>query len=138
MGVWDCRCVPPTCSGLYGSGVSSGCCHAASLQAHTAARSTVHSDDWAAYRQVQQLSNVSTHNVVNHSLRFVDPGTGVHAQNIESYWNRVKTKLKRMRGCHSHQLSRYLDEFLWRERYGKTGGEAWNSILVDVAAQYPV
>ena len=60
------------------------------IQAHTAAGSTVHSDNWAAYRQVQQLSNVSTH-VVNHSLHFVDPATGVHTQNMERDWDRVKT-----------------------------------------------
>ena len=52
------------------------------LQAHTAPGSIVHSDDWAAYRCVQQLSNVSTHNALNHSLHFVDPATGIHMQNI--------------------------------------------------------
>ena len=46
------------------------------IQAHTAPGSIVQSDDWAAYRRVQQLPNVATHNVVNHSLHFVDPVTG--------------------------------------------------------------
>ena len=108
------------------------------IQSHTAPGTIVHSDDWAAYRSVQQLSNVATHNVVNHSLHFVDPVTGVHTQNVESYWNRVKTKLKRMRGCHAEQLPSYLDGFLWRERYGRSGGEAWINIINDVAAQYTV
>ena len=108
------------------------------IQAHTAPGSIVHSDDWAAYRSVHQLGNVATHNVVNHSLHFVDPVTGVHTQNVESSWNRVKTKFKRMKGCHTGQLPSYLDKFLWRERYGKTGGEAWNNIISDIAAQYPV
>ena len=105
------------------------------IQAHTAPGSIVHSDDWAAYRRVHQLGNVATHNVVNHSLHFVDPVTGVHTQNVESYWNRVKTKLKRMKGCHTGQLPSYLDK---KKRYGKTGGEAWNNIISDIAAQYPV
>ena len=108
------------------------------IQAHAAPGSTVHSDEWSSYRRAQQLGNVSTHNTVNHSLHFVDPVTGVHTQHVESYWNRVKTKLKRMRGCHATQLPSYLDEFLWRERYGKTAGEAWQGILVDIATQYPV
>ena len=41
--------------------------------------------------------------------------TGVHTQNIESYWNRVKKRFKSMKGVHSHQLASYLDEFMWRE-----------------------
>ena len=51
------------------------------------------------------LGNVATHNVVNHPIDFVDPVTGVHTQNIESYWNRVKTKLKRLKGCRDDQLA---------------------------------
>ena len=71
------------------------------INAHTAPGTIVHSDEWAAYRSVQNLSYVSSHGTVNHSLTFVDPTTGVHSQNVGSYWCRVKTKLKRMRGCHS-------------------------------------
>ena len=58
---------------------------------------------------------VYNYKTVNHSVEFVSP-TGVHTQNIESYWNRVKTKFKRMKGCHEHQLPSYLDEFMYRER----------------------
>lgn len=74
------------------------------------------SDMWAAYNGVGQLPGVAQHDTVNHSVEFIDRQTGVHTQNIESYWNRVKIKLKRMRGCHSTQLPSYLDEFMWRER----------------------
>ena len=62
---------------------------------------------------------MTTHRMVNHSLHFVDPATGVHTKTVESYWNRVKTKLKRMKGFDGDQLHRYLDEFMSRERYGK-------------------
>ena len=78
------------------------------IQTHTATGTTVHSDEWAAYNRVQQLSNVSAHHQVNHSLHLVDPATGVHTQHVERYWNRVKCKFKRMRGCHAHQLPRQL------------------------------
>ena len=108
------------------------------IQAHKAPGTTVHSDQWAAYNRVQTLGNVAVHSAVNLSLNFVDPVTGVHMQNVESYWNRVKRKLKRMKGCHEHQLPSYLYEFMWRERYGRTAGMAWQNILQDIATQYPV
>ena len=59
------------------------------IQQHVRPGSIVWSDEWAAYRRVQQLPSVAQHSTVNHSIQFVDPTTGVHTQNIESYWNRV-------------------------------------------------
>ena len=108
------------------------------IRAHTAPGTTIHSDQWRAYSTVSSLPAVTTHGVVNHSLHFVDPATGVHTQTVESYWNRVKTKLKRMKGCDGDQLPSYLDEFMWRERYGKTGNEALQNIMRHIARQYPV
>ena len=108
------------------------------IRAHTAPGTTIHSDQWRAYATVNTIPAVTAHGIVNHSLHFVDPATGVHTQTVESYWNRVKTKLKRMKGCDSNQLASYLDEFLWRERYGKTGNEALRNIMHDISTQYPV
>ena len=84
------------------------------IQQHVRSGSVVYSDQWAAYNQVQQLPAVSNHETVNHSLHFVDLATGVRTQNIESYWNRVKRKFKRMKGVHESMMSSYLDEFMWR------------------------
>ena len=86
------------------------------IQAHTRPGTIIYSDQWRAYNSVAQLPNVSTHSRVNHSLNFVDPVTGVHTQNVESYWNRVKRRFKTMMGVSSDQLPSYLDEFMWRER----------------------
>ena len=69
------------------------------IQAHMAT-GTIHSDEWSAYSRVAALPPVASHGTVNHSVNFVDPGTGFHTQNIESYWNKAKMKLKRMKGCH--------------------------------------
>ena len=68
----------------------------------------VHSDKWAAYNQVQQLPNIQQHSTVNHSITFVNPATGTHTQNIESYWNHMKTMFKCMKGVHEDMLTSTL------------------------------
>ena len=92
--------------------------------------SIVWSDEWRAYSQVATLPNVASHSTINHSVTFIDPTTGTHTQNAESYWNRVKIKLKRMKGSHEHQLPSYLDEFIWRERHGNTTRAAFDNIIL--------
>ena len=107
------------------------------IQQHVAPGTVVWSDEWAAYNHVASLPNVSNHDVINHSVEFVSP-SGVHTQNVESYWNSIKIKLKRMRRCHEHQLASYLDEYMYRERYGRTARQCFDSIIGDIATQYPV
>ena len=107
------------------------------IRHHVLPGTIIHSDEWSSYRRVAALSNVHTHETVNHSVEFVS-SSGVHTQHVESYWNRVKTKLKRMKGCHEHQLPGYLDEFMYRERFGRNDYECWQSIIQDIATQYPV
>lgn len=51
----------------------------------------VHTDDWAAYRNMnQRINNVNVHRAVVHRYHFVDPVTGVHTQEVESCWNNLK------------------------------------------------
>ena len=108
------------------------------IHQHVRPGSIMWSDEWAAYRRVQQLPPVTQHQTVNHSIEFVNPTTGVHTQNLESYWNRVKTKFKRMKGVQESMLSSYLDEFMWRERHGRTGSTALQNLCRDIALAYPV
>ena len=108
------------------------------ILAHTQPGTIIHSDQWRAYNQVNTLPNVASHSTVNHSIEFVDPVTGTHTQNVESYWNRVKIRFKEMKGCHESQLPSYLDEFMWRERFGSTASSALDSIVDHIAEQYPV
>ena len=107
------------------------------IQAHTQSGTIVWSDEWRAYRRVSTLSTVQCHQTVNHSVEFVSP-QGVHTQAIESYWARAKYKLKKMKGCSEEQLPSYLDEFMWRERKGKTKKDAYIAICQEIASQYPV
>ncbi len=108
------------------------------IQAHVAPGTEVHSDEWSAYRRVASLPNVGHHSTVNHSVEFVNRRTNTHTQNIESYWAQAKRKLKRMKGCHAHQLPAYLDEYMWRERHGKTKKEALDNVIRDIAQFFPV
>ena len=55
---------------------------------------------------------MAQHGTVNHSLKFVDPAPVVHTQNVESYWNRVKRKFKKMKGVHTDMVTSYMDEFM--------------------------
>ena len=97
---------------------------------------TIWSDEWAAYNSVAALSRVAGHGTVNHSLHFVDPTTRVNTQSVESYWNQVIRKFKRMMGVTLHQLALHLDDFVWRERYEKTAGEPFTNVCVDIRPQY--
>ena len=63
-------------------------------------------DEWTAY---------NSHETFHHSIEFVS-ASGVHTQNVKSYWARAKLKLKRMKGVAADQLPSYIDEFMWRER----------------------
>ena len=136
MGIWDGGCFPHAGSWLHGASAAERCQDTAAY--HTAPGTVIHSDQWRSYNGVPQLPNVSSHSTVNHSVEFVDSVTGVHTQNIESYWNRVKMKLKRMKGCRAEEIPGYLDEFMWRERFGKTAREALDGIMHDISQQYPV
>ena len=51
----------------------------------------------------------------------------------------IKEKLKCMRGCHAEQLPSYLDEFMWRERHGRSAGIAFLqlSILSNITVVLP-
>ena len=107
------------------------------ISAHVNPGTIIWSDSWASYNNVNSLPSVHSHDTVNHSIEFVS-SSGVHTNHIESYWNRVKIKIKRMRGCHRSQLASYLDEFMWRERYGKNNDDVLTNIYRDIAIWYPV
>ena len=98
------------------------------LVQYTKPNTEVWSDEWRAYNNIGSLANVSRHQMVSHSLHFKDPVTAVHTEHIESYWNRIKTKLKRMKGCHRSQLPSFLDEFMWFVRHGTAVRQAFDDM----------
>ena len=97
--------------------------------------SEVHSDDWAAYRNLEHhVPNVRVHRTVVHRNNFVDPLTGVHTQEAESAWARLKYHTKREKGIRSDQLQDFLDEQMWRD----WRGDAFNNILLVLQNYYPL
>ena len=106
------------------------------ISQHVLPSTIVHSDEWRAYNRINTLPLVAAHKTVNHSVNFVDPGSGVHTHHIESYWNRVKTKLKKMKGCYRHMLPLYLDQSMWQERHGVTHAAAFAVITLDISQWY--
>ena len=79
----------------------------------------VHSDDWGAYTNLpMHAPNVQTHQVVVHAANFVDPVTGVHTQEVESAWNRLKYKVKMQKGVRNYNLQAFLNEHMWRDWRG--------------------
>ena len=107
------------------------------IQAHVWPGTIIWSNQWRAYSNVSGLPNVG-HETVNHSVEFKKSVTGVHTNNIESYWKQVKGKLKKMKGCKYEFIPSYLDEFLWKDKYGSSSVDVFSILLRDIALQYPV
>jgi hypothetical protein len=57
---------------------------------------------------------------------------------VEGFWKQAKQKNKAMNGTTAEMLPSYLDEFQWRQMYGKKTAEAFNNILAQIAHFYPV
>ena len=107
------------------------------IQAHVAPGTTIYSDEWSVYCRVSFLPSVSSHSTVNHPVHFVDPGTGVHTQHIESYWETAKHKLKHKKGFHLHEVPSYSVERGVHVE-GTTPDAAFTNIFQHIAREYPV
>lgn len=82
---------------------------------HIAAGSTIHSDTWASYQQIEQIPNQNyVHYWVNHSQNFVNPENGSHTQTVERMWRDLKFKKTTSCGIRSHESSGYVFEYIWR------------------------
>ena len=103
------------------------------IQRHVRPGTVVHSDEWAAYRSVQQLNLVAQHSVINHSLHFVDTASNTHKQYRIALESGEK-KILNNEG-HSTMLESYLDEFMWRDRHGRSASIA---LCWDINMCYPV
>ncbi len=71
---------------------------------------------------------------MNHSRNFVDPVTHACTNGIDNMWMRAKKKIRASNGSRAELIPGYLEEFLWRQKDGKDGQEAFESILRDIAS----
>ena len=99
--------------------------------------SEVHSDDWAAYRHLaRHVPNVVLHRTVVHRNNFVDPVTGIHTQEIESAWARLKYQVKREKGVRREDLQAFLNEQMWRDWRGLDN--VFNNLIAVLVNYYPL
>ena len=78
--------------------------------------SRIVSDYWKSYDCLESEGFI--HLKVNHSINFVDPGTGAHTQNIERAWREVRAKIPRY-GRKQKHYSGYLAEFMFKRAFPK-------------------
>lgn len=99
--------------------------------------SEVHSDDWGAYRNLDRhVPNVSVHRTVVHQNNFVDPLTGIHTQEAESAWARLKYHSKREKGIRSEHLQGFLNEQMWRDWRGLN--DVFRNVIYVIRNYYPL
>ena len=79
MDYWHGQCLSQPSIRVHGSSTTRD---AATLlpiiQQHLHPGSAVHSDEWAAYNQVQHLPNVTQQSTVYYSISFIIPINGTH------------------------------------------------------------
>lgn len=78
------------------------------------------------------------HLSVNHTENFVDPLTNACTNHVECFWKNCKKKNKEMCGTSHDMLPSYLDEYMWRQVYGKKTIAAFNNLLEQISNFYPV
>ena len=97
----------------------------------------VHTDDWGAYRNLHHhVPNITVHRTVTHQNSFVDPVTGVHTQEAESAWARLKYHIKREKGIRKPDIQAFLDEQMWRDWKGLDS--VFDNMLVLIPNYYPL
>ena len=70
------------------------------------------------------------------AIFYRDPETRAHT--LWNLWKNLKQKFKRMLGVHGTQLESHIEEFLWRNMFGKTAKEAFDNVLLHISEWYAV
>lgn len=73
--------------------------------------SIIHSDEFQSYNDLAMM-NFELKRVC-HKYNFVCPKTGIHTQHVESYNNKIKLRIKEVKGVRGENRKSFLDEFMW-------------------------
>lgn len=79
-------------------------------------RTHIQTDEWAGYRPLSQM-NIFSHSTITHKYNFVDPITGVHTQQVESFNNKIKTDIKTQRGVRKNLRENFLSFFSFLDTF---------------------
>ena len=97
----------------------------------------VHTDDWGAYRNLHHhVPNITVHRTVTHQNSLVDLLTGLHTQEAESAWARLKYHIKREKGIRKPDIQAFLDEQMWVDWKGLDS--VFDYMLVLIPNYYPL
>lgn len=77
---------------------------------------TIYTDEWKAYDPLANDTSYD-HKKITHKYNFVDPLTGVHTQNVESFNNKIKMDIKNQKGVRTNDRPRFLTFFLFIDTY---------------------
>ncbi|VDK43815.1 unnamed protein product [Anisakis simplex] len=99
------------------------------IQEHILPGTTVVSDDWATYRQLQSVQSP------NSMFNFVNPETYACMNRNESLWHKFKSSHKSRYGTHRSLLSAYVEEYVWRKRF--RGPDAFYELWNQIKTLYP-
>jgi len=82
--------------------------------------SIIHSDEARVYQSLKQNYE---HSSVCHKYNFVDPITGVHTQHVESWNNKIKNSIKKVRGVDEDKREDFLKEYMFLEKFKNSAFE---------------
>ena len=73
------------------------------------------SDFWRAYNNLGDRG--FRHEVVNHSIEFVNPRTGAHTETVEGAWGLCKNNMAQFKGIKKDDLPTFINQWCFRRNF---------------------
>jgi transposase-like protein len=101
------------------------------LQEHVQPGTTIYSDGWSAYLNLDQAGFVhGPEHVVNHSTEFAS-SAGAHINGAEGNWGNAKNYIKSRYGVRRERLEQFLIDHLWQKLH-RADPDPFLSLLKDI------